>query len=119
MSRRRVASRRSDGGMCTRWTKVRVVRLVFISPLCARKRADMRCTEAVRVDNAERLKRLILSADRNTLGESPSESRRGSESDATGGCARTRYTRPRNFIRDLSADDFYEARGGFYEKRGR
>lgn len=39
---------------------------------------DMRCTEAARVDNAERLKRLILSADRNTL-ESPSESRRGSE----------------------------------------
>lgn len=64
------------------------------------------------VDNAERLKRLIPPADRNSL-ESPSESRRGS----LRGCAR--YTRPRNFIRDLSADDFYEARGGFYEKRGR
>jgi len=59
-------------------------------------------------DNVERLKRLILSLPTVILSKVRAN-RVANQSDARM-CAH--YTRPRNFIRDLSADDFYEARRG-------
>lgn len=96
----------SDRGMCA-WMKVRGP-VNSASPL---QRVGMRCTEASGVDNAERLKRLILSAGRNSL-ETPGESRIRDPN------ARLIHVRGISFV-IYRGTIFMKPEGDFYEKRGR